>query len=74
MSGQAVPQLPSDPDVLVWQKSSLSNVTNCVEIARGQDLVLVRDTKDRDGPMLKFTLAEWNAFLEGVRNGEFDIS
>jgi hypothetical protein len=32
----------------------------------------VRDSKDSEGPVLRFTSGEWHAFLGGVRNGEFD--
>ena len=31
-----------------------------------------RDSKDRDGPVLRFNAHEWEAFLAGVRNGEFE--
>jgi hypothetical protein len=64
------------PDMsgLHWQKSSLSMTNgNCVEVAPlGSGGVAVRDTKDRTGPVLRFTPDEWTAFLGGVRNGEFD--
>jgi hypothetical protein len=33
----------------------------------------VRDTKDRDAGTLVFTLNEWQTFLAGVRDGEFDL-
>lgn len=65
-----------------WRKSSFSNGTggnNCVEVTfekdepTGAEGVLIRDSKDRNGPMLIFTPAEWSAFLAGVRAGEFDI-
>jgi hypothetical protein len=36
------------------------------------ETVGVRDSKDTSGPVLRFTLDEWNAFVGGVRNGEFD--
>ena len=57
-----------------WVKSSLSfSNGNCVEVA---DLpgggIGVRDSKDSEGPFLRFTPGEWDAFLGGVRNGEFD--
>jgi hypothetical protein len=45
----------------------------CVEIAGlpgGQ--VGIRNSRDRGGPVLAFTPAEWHAFIGGVRNGEFD--
>jgi Domain of unknown function (DUF397) len=57
-----------------WIKSSLSFAhSNCVEAARlSGGYVGVRDSKDPHGGMLRFTPAEWSAFLSGVRNGEFD--
>ncbi|WP_433224752.1 DUF397 domain-containing protein [Microtetraspora malaysiensis] len=32
----------------------------------------VRDSKDKGGPVLVFTPAEWDAFIRGVNAGEFD--
>jgi hypothetical protein len=55
-------------------KSSLSmHNGNCVEVAGlTEDIVHVRDSKNPRGGMLSFTPAEWDAFIGGVRNGEFD--
>jgi Domain of unknown function (DUF397) len=57
-----------------WVKSSLSYGNgNCVEVAGlDNDVVMVRDSKNVRGPVLGFTPAEWDAFVGGVRNGEFD--
>ena len=57
-----------------WTKSSLSfSNSNCVEVASLLDGGIgVRDSKDTEGPVLRFTPGEWHAFLGGVRNGEFD--
>jgi Domain of unknown function (DUF397) len=57
-----------------WVKSSLSfSNGNCVEVASLPDgEVGVRNSKDAQGPVLRFTADEWDAFLGGVRNGEFD--
>jgi Domain of unknown function (DUF397). len=54
-----------------WRKSSRSNDTgHCVEVsAHLPGMVVVRDSKNPDGPVLKLTLAEWSAFLAGVRDG-----
>ena len=37
-------------------------------------LYLMRDSKDPDGPVLAFTAAEWEAFVAGVKDGEFDLA
>jgi Domain of unknown function (DUF397) len=58
----------------VWAKSSFSGTTNCVEVMKGADHVLVRHSQNPDGLRLCFTLAEWAAFLAGVRLGEFDVT
>lgn len=57
-----------------WIKSTRSgNDGQCTEVMFTGAQVLVRDSKDRSGPMLTFTSAEWRAFLEGVHLGEFEI-
>lgn len=56
-----------------WRKSSHSHVEACVEVAFTDGGVYVRDTKDRPGLALRFTHAEWSAFLAGARDGEFDL-
>ena len=56
-----------------WHKSTLSAANGCVEVAIQVDGVAVRDTKDRNGPVLKFSRDEWAAFLGGVQAGEFDL-
>lgn len=60
----------------MWKKSSYSTVGNCVEVTRGYigetPTRKVRDSKDPGGPVLVFTEDEWQAFLRGARDGEFD--
>ena len=36
--------------------------------------VAVRDSKDPEGPMLRFTAAEWSAFAAGMAAGEFELA
>jgi Domain of unknown function (DUF397) len=57
-----------------WVKSSLSFANgNCVEVSdQPGGTVGVRNSREREGPVLRFTPDEWQAFLGGVRNGEFD--
>lgn len=61
------------PDKLIWRKSSLSNSTGCLEFAASGDAVLIRDSKNVGGPVLRFSPLEWRQFLRGVRRGEFDL-
>lgn len=68
----------STPDLsrAVWRKSTRSdgNGGNCVEVARNlPGIVAVRDSKNPTGPALIFTPAEWEAFLGGTKDGEFDL-
>jgi hypothetical protein len=56
-----------------WVKATASNADGtCVEQRRIGDAIEVRDTKDRSGPVLRFTRAEFAAWLDGARGGEFD--
>jgi hypothetical protein len=55
-----------------WRKARASQGSGCVEIADTAQHVWVRDSKDREGPILTFTRHEWTAFLAGARAGEFD--
>jgi hypothetical protein len=56
-----------------WMKASASDDHgSCVELRRADEAIEVRDTKDRSGPVLRFTRAEFAAWLDGARGGEFD--
>jgi Domain of unknown function (DUF397) len=57
-----------------WRKSGRSSAQgNCVELARlaGAE-VAIRNSRHPQGPALIFTDAELDAFLEGVKDGDFD--
>jgi hypothetical protein len=55
-----------------WRKSSFSDTNGCVEVALLNGRVAVRDSKDRNGPVLEFEPSAWAAFLEDARTGRFD--
>ena len=44
----------------------------CVEVAAKDGIVAVRDTKNPER-MLVFSRTEWEAFVQGVKKGEFDF-
>ena len=63
----------SEHTALAWLKAQASTHNGaCVEIASASGKIAIRDSKDPDGPILVYTHAEFKAFLDGARNGEFD--
>jgi hypothetical protein len=55
-----------------WFKSSFSGPNgDCVEAAELPDGIAVRNSRFPDGPALLFTESEWDAFLRGVKGGDF---
>jgi hypothetical protein len=63
-----------DLDRAEWRKSTRSGPwsDNCVEVAFAVNGVAVRDSKDPSGAVLVFTANEWEAFVAGAKDGEFD--
>jgi hypothetical protein len=53
-----------------WRKSSYSgnNGGNCLEAGSVPGTVLVRDTKDRHGPVLSLSEDTWRAFADRVKS------
>lgn len=57
----------------VWRTSSYSSGNGqCVEVAHVSEVVAMRDSKDPAGSALVFTSGEFNAFLRGVTDGQFN--
>ncbi|MFG2055064.1 DUF397 domain-containing protein [Micromonospora sp. NPDC048930] len=56
-------------DRLVWRKSSRSdnNGGACVEVAVVGADILIRDSKNPTGGVLRFTAAAWNVFVQEMR-------
>jgi len=57
-------------DCTAWRASTRSGVNgNCVEVTRNMPgIVAVRDSKDRSGPALAFTPAQWQAFTARIKS------
>ncbi|HET9255516.1 MAG TPA: DUF397 domain-containing protein [Pseudonocardiaceae bacterium] len=55
-----------EPGRIVWHTSSCSYSTtngDCVQVAPAPERVLVRDSKDPNGPALTIPTPAWRAFL-----------
>jgi Domain of unknown function (DUF397) len=47
-----------------WRKSPYCESGACVEVARVGNEILVRDSKQDNGPVLRFTLDDWALALK----------
>lgn len=58
----------------MWKRSSYCNADSpmCVEVLTDIDAVRVRDSKAPE-TVLTFTRFEWDAFVFGVKAGDFDL-
>ena len=57
---------------LKWQIATASGGNACVEVAQTDAGVVVRHSRYPQGAVLRYTVAEWHAFLDGAKKGEFD--
>jgi predicted secreted Zn-dependent protease len=57
---------------ITWVRASFCGGGECVEVARSDGMILVRDSKQPAGSVLQYSSAEWQAFISGVKTGEFD--
>ena len=61
-------------DEVEFRRSTCCQDGGCVEVgfdSSSARRVMVRNSTDRGGPVLEFTQTEWDAFVKGVRAGEF---
>ncbi len=59
----------------VWHKATRSdnNGGACVEVANNLSAVVaVRDSKDRQGPVLSFAPDQWADFVQGIKAGTLE--
>ncbi len=62
-----------DDQRVVWRKSTRSGgAGDCVEVAQLVPTIAVRDSKDPDGPVLRFSTGAWHDFIGAVRAGVFN--
>ncbi len=50
-----------------WTRPSYCESSACVEVMAKEEMVLVRDSKDPDGPVLQFTRDEWQKFIDFIK-------
>jgi hypothetical protein len=75
VEGGAAVKAQPDLTHAVWRRSTRGHDESdaCVEVAVLADGYAVRNSADPGGPVLFFTQAEWDAFVGGAKDGEFDL-
>jgi Domain of unknown function (DUF397) len=60
--------MSDDETVSGWRVSSYTGGQgNCVEVGKSATTIAVRDSKDREGPVLHVDPAAWRAFIERLK-------
>jgi hypothetical protein len=58
---------------LQWRKARRSvNNGACVEVAPVSGQILIRDSTDRNGPVMRYSERSWYMFVAGAKTGRFD--
>lgn len=75
MKGKEPFSFPVDDSHFV--KSSYTNpggiINRCVSVAIRPEGVAVRNSNDETKKTVFFTVQEWDAFIKGAKDGEFDV-
>jgi hypothetical protein len=63
--------MKSDIDWMISSRST-GNGGSCVQARRHEGAIEVRNSKAPQAGTVRFTLEEWDSFLDGVKKDEFD--
>jgi hypothetical protein len=62
---------PHRYSTLIWRKSSLSGESGgCVQVAKSDSSVLVRDSGNQSGAILEFSPAQWHGFVRRIKDSK----
>jgi Domain of unknown function (DUF397) len=56
----------------IWHAGKRCDGGQCVEIGTRGESVLIRGSADPDGRYITLTRDEWQVFVAGVKEGDFD--
>jgi hypothetical protein len=55
-----------------WLVAQNCNGGTCIRVATHEEQIVIGDSKNPRGPVLTYSRSEWAAFVDGVREGDFD--
>lgn len=59
-------------DKLTWRTARRCDTGACVEIGTAGESIMVRSSADPDGVRISLSRDEWQEFVAGVKDGDFD--
>jgi Domain of unknown function (DUF397) len=59
-------------DEPIWRSASRCEGGACIEIGILSEIVIVRRSRDPDGPRIALSREKWQDFIAGVKEGSFD--
>ena len=63
---------PVAPRMFRWRVARSCESGGCVGVARQGEFIVIGNTTNPDAPVPRFTQQEWDAFVAGVKLGDFD--
>jgi hypothetical protein len=54
------------------RKASFCASGECIEVMQQEEMIVLCDSKNPRGRVLRYTAEEWRSFVRGVKAGEFD--
>ena len=64
---------PGRPTSLAWRKSKFSEAGNCIEVARGELGILVRDSKGSEHMVASISVSAWSRFIGLIKENDLKI-
>jgi predicted secreted Zn-dependent protease len=61
-----------DHKSLIWHTALNCDGGTCVQVAADQNAILIRNSRQPDGPLVEYTPEEWHEFVSGIKKGDFD--
>lgn len=67
-----VPPIQLGDNAPAWRVARSCQGGSCVRVARTGGAILIGDTKNPHGEVLTYTVSEWQDFVAGIKQGDFD--
>ena len=72
VKGGKMLHMPESLGELSWRVARKCNGGECVRVAAHGDTIVIGSSEHLDGPVIAYSRDEWTAFVQGVRDGDFD--